>query len=110
MQSLINSNAICKHILQTRTTKHTDQSLQKELANPAQEKLFFKISFLQKKFKTPTVQPTTGQRHRSLTSGQVNLYRHCNLTRRTEARTANNTLQQWRVTSKLKGFCFLLSL
>lgn len=102
------NHAIVKHIAFCPFLFFMEWAKVKELANPTQSKLFFKISSLQKILK-----PNRTTHDRTATqqfdSGTDKLIQTLQLD--TVDRTAghNTGLLQWRVTNKFAGLCFLFT-
>jgi hypothetical protein len=95
------------HTFTSRTSQHTDQSLQKSVlfSHLRTNSIIFSPTFRCFNFLANT-QPTTDKQLDSLLQTLIG---QCNLTRKTEARTANTGFASGGLTCKLEALCFYSS-
>lgn len=93
----------CKHIPQPLKSDPQAKAVVRASTSPAQEKLFFKISFPSKNFKNANTQSNTkilGQ-----LVAKLNIDKSCK-TRTTRTPACNSVLPQLAVTCKIEAECY----
>ena len=86
----------CKHICKPLQANPQTKVCKRASTSPAQEKLFFKISFPSKIFKTATAQPTHKAQNTNLTMTAKPLSYLTFTTRQTERQLVTAVWQKWR--------------
>jgi hypothetical protein len=86
----------CKHICKPLQTNPQTKVCKRASTSPTREKLFFKISFPSKIFKTATAQPTNKDQNNNLTMTAKPLSDLTFTTRQTERQLVTAVLQKWR--------------
>jgi len=94
----------CKHICKPLQANPQTKVCKRASTSPTQEKLFFKISFPSKIFKTATAQPTHKDQNTSLTMTAQPLSDLTFTTRTTERQLVTAVWQKWRCSASYDSF------
>ena len=94
----------CKHICKPLQANPQTKVCKRASTSPAQEKLFFKISFPSKIFKTATAQPTHKNQNTNLTMTAKPLSDLTFTTRQTERQLVTAVWQNWRFSASYDCF------
>jgi hypothetical protein len=96
MEQMDKSTHRCKHICKPLQAHPQTKVCKRASSSPTREKLFFKISFPSKIFKTTTAQPTHKDQNTHWTMTAKPLSELTFTTRQTERQLVTAVLQKWR--------------
>jgi len=94
----------CKHICKPLQAHSQSKVCKRASTSPTKEKLFFKISFPSKIFKTATAQPTHKDQNTNWTMTAKPLLDLTFTTRQTERQLVTAVWQKWRFSASYDSF------